>query len=451
MSESSGLPLRICVMPAGATLPEGAPLGAAGGLVARLALDGAEVRLTVALATRPVAELRWLFDQVLRKVKKAFELAGPVVFEAPGVAAEIAETLALDLRHGFGERVSHELGAAVDTLAASEALYRAWVEEDAATRTSTAIASDIAAWGRAQAGRLPVEVRVYDRAAVERMGLRLLTAVGGASDVSPPTLVVARYTPEVADGASQAPLMLLGKGVTFDSGGINVKPYESFVSMMKNDMAGAALAWSLFKHLAESGSPRPLLLVIPTCENPIGEGAMRPGAVVKSYRGLDVRIDHTDAEGRLILADALAWASDNYQPERVLCFATLTTAALIAYGPYATPVHFAAPDLEAALIGASEVTGEDLHFFPARIWHLEANRDDEADLKNTARLPGHASRGAGSRNAGHFLLHFTDRPLTHFDIFASTWNWAGDAPASSWGATGAPLRTLVKALALLDA
>jgi leucyl aminopeptidase len=438
-------------MPTGATPPEGAPLGAAGGLVARLGLDGGEVRLTVVLVARPVAELRWLFDQVLRKVKKAFELAGPVVFEAPGVPIEIAETLALDLRHGFGERVSHELGAAVDTLAASEALYRAWVEEDATLRTSTAIGSDIAAWGRAQAGRLPVEVRVYDRAAVERMGLRLLTAVGGASDVSPPTLVVARYTPETADGAPEAPLMLLGKGVTFDSGGINVKPYESFVSMMKNDMAGAALAWSLFKHLAEAGSPRPLLLVIPTCENPIGEGAMRPGAVVKSYRGLDVRIDHTDAEGRLILADALAWASDNYQPERVLCFATLTTAALIAYGPYATPVHFAAPDLEAALTRASDASGEDLHFFPSRVWHLEANRDEEADLKNTARLPSHAARGAGSRNAGHFLLHFTDRPLTHFDIFASTWNWAGDAPASGWGATGAPLRTLVKALALLDA
>lgn len=444
MSSEPGLPLRIRVEAAGSATPPGAPVGAAGDLIARLAVSD-EVALGVVLAERPAAELRWLVDQVLRKVAKTFSLAGPVTFEVgEGIAADVAETLALDLAHRFGARLVHDLGPAVDAVAAAEARYRAWVEEDAAVRTSLRIASDIAEWGRARAATLPVEVTVYDTADVARMGLNLLMAVGGASAVSPPTLVVARYTPPGTEG--QAPWMLLGKGVTFDSGGINVKPYESFVSMMKNDMAGAALAFSLFAHLAEGGFPRPLLLVLPTCENPVGEGAMRPGAVVRSYRGLEVRIDHTDAEGRLILADALAWATDHHAPERVFCFATLTTAALIAYGPYATPVHFAPPDLEAALGRASAATGEDLHFFPRRVWHFEANRDEEADVKNTARLPGHASRGAGSRNAGHFLLHFTDRPLTHFDIFASTWNWAGDAPASGWGATGAPLRTLVKAL-----
>jgi len=443
MTTSVGLPLRIRVEPAGADVPAGAPVTAGGGLIARLDL-GAEATLTVVLVDRPAAELRWLFDQVLRKVGKALELSGPVVFEAgDGVPREVAETLALDLAHRFHGRLVHGLGAEVDAIAASEAIYRGWVEEDPTTRTSTAIGADIAAWARSRAKDLPVEVTVYGREDVARMGLRLLMAVGGASEVSPPTLVIARYTPEGAE--SQAPWMLLGKGVTFDSGGINVKPYESFVSMMKNDMAGAALAWSLFKHLAEGGYPRPLLLVIPTCENPVGEGAMRPGAVVESYSGLEVRIDHTDAEGRLILADGLAWATEHHAPERVFSFATLTTAALIAYGPYATPVHFATPEIEGALTRASDATGEDLHFFPRRIWHFEANRDEEADVKNTARLPGHASRGAGSRNAGHFLLHFTDRPLTHFDIFASTWNWAGDAPASGWGATGAPLRTLIKA------
>ena len=86
---------------------------------------------------------------------------------------------------------------------------------------------------------------------------------------------------------------------------------------------------------------------------------------------------------------------------------------------------------------------DEIAAFPRREWHFEANRDEEADLRNTARLPGNASRGAGSRNAGHFLLHFTDRPLVHFDIFASTWNWAGDAPGGCSGATGAPLRPLL--------
>src|SRR5690606_23603547 len=125
----------------------------------------------------------------------------------------------------------------------------------------------------------------------------------------------------------------------------------------------------------------------------------------------------------------------------------LTTAALVAYGPFATPVHFASSASQSALAAASEATGEDLHFFPTRVWHREANRDPEANLRNTANLPQHATKTAGSRNAAHFLTFFTERPLVHFDIFASTWNWSGEAPGSGYGATGAPLRTLWRALA----
>ncbi|MCA9516756.1 MAG: leucyl aminopeptidase family protein [Myxococcales bacterium] len=435
--------LSLKLLPEGGPEPAGARVSAKGGLAvgARFGDDGAHVELR--LASRPVAELRWLVDGALKKLRGAFGLDSAALEVDAGVDGAVADAIALDLLQAHGGRVSHGRGEAIDRLAASETLFKRWVDEDAATRTSTAIARDVSAWVAANRGDHPVAVEILDHDACKEEGLRLLCAVGGASLVSPPTLVTATYRPE---GSTRAPLMLLGKGITFDSGGINVKPYESYVSMMKNDMAGAALAWALFQHLVASRFPWPLVCVIPTCENPIGEGAMRPGALVKSYRGLTVRIDHTDAEGRLVLADGLAWAGDRHQPERVISFATLTTAALIAYGPYATPVHFAPPALEAALTRASARTGEDLHFFPERIWHLEANRDEEADVKNTARLPGHASRGAGSRNAGHFLLHFTDRPLTHLDIFASTWNWAGDAPAAGTGATGAPLRTLVHGL-----
>ena len=173
---------------------------------------------------------------------------------------------------------------------------------------------------------------------------------------------------------------------------------------------------------------------------------MRPGSVVTGHRGVSVRIDHTDAEGRLILADALSWASDKYQPKEIITFATLTTAALVAYGPFSTPVHFASPLLKKCLQSASETHGEDLHFFPTRVWHREANRDYEADVKNTGRLSGNARRGAGSRNAGHFLRFFTDAPLTHLDIFASTWDWSGQAAGTRNGATGSPLRTVLSGL-----
>ena len=244
-------------------------------------------------------------------------------------------------------------------------------------------------------------------------------------------MVLAEYRPE---GATGAPTAIVGKGITFDTGGINVKPYASFVSMMKNDMGGAALACALFESLVESGYDKPLLLVVPTCENAVGEKAMRPGALVKSYSGKTVRIDHTDAEGRLVLADAIAYAGDTYAPAEFICFATLTTSALNSYGPFATPVHFANSDFQGRIETSGSAMGEDFHFFPKRLWHSIANQDKEADLRNTARLPGNASAGAGSRNAAHFLLDF-----------ASTWNWSGEAPGAGYGATGAPLRSLIAA------
>ncbi|MGM0575680.1 MAG: M17 family metallopeptidase [Myxococcota bacterium] len=405
-----------------------------------LSLEGG-LSMALALPSASRAEQRWVVEKAVDKVTGAFPVERVRMEVGDGVDDDTALTLALD-RHlgaGGGLELLGRPAVAERLRVAAPALdtYRAWVDEDATIRTSLAIARDVSEWG---AGRDDVEVEVLDEEALESLGLRLLLTVGGASRISPPRLVLARYRPD----DPRPPRMLVGKGITFDTGGINVKPYESFVSMMKNDMGGAALAWSLFRSLVEQGVDEPLALVLPTCENPVGEEAMRPGTVVRSYSGHRVRVDHTDAEGRLVLADGLAYATERFAPGQVITFATLTTAALIAYGPYATPVHFADPETEERLRRASDATGEDLHFFPARLWHREANRDEEADLRNTGRLPGNARRGAGSRNAAHFLAFFTDAPLVHLDIFASTWNWAGDAPGGGAGATGAPLRTLLR-------
>jgi len=404
--------------------------------------DGLLVHLGLPALSR--AELRWGVDKVRRKLAGTFTL-GAVTLSATDIDDDTVLAVALDLHNSTRGRCTVEgndrVQGQLELLGAAEDGFRSWVNEDPTTRTSLAIVRDVGAFS---VTRDDVEVEVLAEAELVEYGLNLLMAVGRASRISPPRLVIARYTPPGA--GEQKPLMLLGKGITFDTGGINVKPYASYVSHMKNDMAGSALAWWLFKTLVEQGFDRPLMAVLATCENPVGEEAMRPGSIVKSYRGHKVRIDHTDAEGRLALADGLAWATEKYEPEQVLCFATLTTAALISYGPYATPVHFADAALQSRLSAAGTAMGEDLHFFEQRLGHLEANRDLEADLKNTARLPGFAVRGAGSRNAAHFLRYFTDVPLTHFDIFASTWNWAGDAPGAGYGATGAPLRTLLRAL-----
>jgi leucyl aminopeptidase len=426
-----------------ASLPEGLPLTSYAGVQGRLVHrdDGLELALT-ADWSRPVAELRWQVDQLVRRARRLLDLREAeveIVGEAP--SAPLREGLLLDLRRAFSSVAG--LSDEARRYGATEDLFRRWVNEDPGVRTSHAICNDVLELAGVRDGG-EVVCEVLDEARLEALGLNLLLAVGRASESSPPRLAIARWLP--AGRQDERPLMLLGKGITFDTGGINVKPYESFVSHMRNDMAGAGLVFAAFKHLVDLGYPRPLLLVIPTCENAIGERAVRPGSVVRSHRGLRVKIDHTDAEGRLILADALSYAEDRFEPALTLCFATLTTAALQAYGPYTTPVHFATASVEAALHAASARTGEDLHFLPRRAWHFEANRDDEADLKNTARLPGYLPASAGSRNAAHFFLHFARQPFVHSDIFASTWNWGGDHPGTGFGATGAPLRTFLLAL-----
>ena len=416
------------------------------GLKAKLSQSTRQINLYVALSDSSisVSEARWLFGRLMDHLKALYPLKAIKLNRGRGVPSHLYEAIALDLSSRKPEVDIQGLGNKVNELQQQvefEAGYRLWVNEDPSIRTSLQIAEDVMSYAAAHEG---VEALVLgtDELAAANMNLHL--AVGGASQKSPPRLVIATY----GDPSSEhAPLMLVGKGITFDSGGINVKPYTSFVSMMKNDMGGAALAWHLFQALVASDFPQPLVCVLPTCENPVGEDAMRPGSLVTGHRGISVRIDHTDAEGRLILADALSWASERYSPTEVITFATLTTSALNSYGPFATPVHFANPLMSKKLAEASHYCGEDLHFFPSRVWHREANRDHEADLRNTGRLSGNASSGAGSRNAAHFLRFFTDAPLTHLDIFASTWDWSGQSPSGSRsGATGSPLRTLVRGL-----
>tara|TARA_R110002096_G_scaffold77896_7_gene183299 strand:- start:33688 stop:35040 length:1353 start_codon:yes stop_codon:yes gene_type:complete len=428
--------------------PEAAELGGAtevkttGGARARLDLADGGARIEIALPNLATAELRYVVDQAIKALGGVVRV-GDVVLDGSEIADAILLTVALDLHHRSKGRVSIPENAALEEemqrIARAEDLYRGWVNEDPSIRTSIQIASDVSTWA---AEHENVTVTVLEEDELRAKGLRLLLAVGGASEESPPRLVLAEYRPE---GATGAPTAIVGKGITFDTGGINVKPYASFVSMMKNDMGGAALACALFESLVESGYDKPLLLVVPTCENAVGEKAMRPGALVKSYSGKTVRIDHTDAEGRLVLADAIAYAGDTYAPAEFICFATLTTSALNSYGPFATPVHFANSDFQGRIETSGSAMGEDFHFFPKRLWHSIANQDKEADLRNTARLPGNASAGAGSRNAAHFLLEFANAPLCHFDIFASTWNWSGEAPGAGYGATGAPLRSLIAA------
>jgi leucyl aminopeptidase len=272
--------------------------------------------------------------------------------------------------------------------------------------------------------------------------VNLLLAVGQASERSPSRLFLATH--KVTKGSK--PLLLVGKGITFDTGGINLKPHESFVNCMKNDMGGAGLMAQLFMALVESGYPGPLALAIPACENLIDAKAMKPGAVIRSFAGKDVIIEHTDAEGRLILADALNYSQKLWEPSLTIIAATLTTASLRQFTNFFTPVHFANEPFQKALAAAGKSCGEEFTFWDAFLPFLAGNKSNAADLTNMGRMPSHSSMGGACNVAAHFLREFAVAPMIHVDIFACTWNWSGDYPGAHYGATGAPFNALFHAL-----
>ena len=274
--------------------------------------------------------------------------------------------------------------------------------------------------------------------------MNLLVAVGQASTRSPSRLHLATHN--WSAGSEKKPLLLVGKGVTFDTGGINLKPHESFVNCMKNDMGGAGLMINLFAALLESGYDGPLAVAIPCCENLIAERSMKPGAIIRSYAGKDVIIEHTDAEGRLILADALHYAQKTLAPALTITAATLTTASLRQFTNFWTPVHFAGEAFQDGLREAARASGEEFVFWGEFLPFLQANKTGAADLTNMGRMPSHASMGGGSNVAAHFLREFAVSPLIHLDIFATTWNWSGDYPGAHYGATGAPFNALFRHL-----
>lgn len=312
--------------------------------------------------------------------------------------------------------------------------YRQWINENPDDLNSIEIGRRLKAFAHEHDCGF-VELGLEE---LKKEGMNLLLAVGQGSQRSPSRcyFVTANLSP------SKKPLMLLGKGITFDTGGINVKAFESFVNAMKNDMGGAALMSHLFMALIRSGYKEPIVLAIPSCENLVDANSMKPGVLVRSRKGQKVFIEHTDAEGRLILADALAYGQDKYQPAMTLIAATLTTASLRQFTNYFTAVHFAPERWQKALHESGRVWGERFSCWEDFLPFQAANKTKFGDLTNMGRLPSHASMGGGSNVAAHFLREFAVQPIIHFDIFATCWNWSGDYPGAATGATGSPFNSL---------
>ena len=271
-----------------------------------------------------------------------------------------------------------------------------------------------------------IRVTVLERAEIEALGMGSFLSVTSGSE-EPPRFIVLEYD---QSQRKQKPIVLVGKGITFDTGGISIKPAAD-MDQMKFDMCGAAAVLGTFRAIAELGSKLNLVGLVPTCENMPSGRATKPGDIVKSMSGQTVEILNTDAEGRLILADALTYA-ERYEPQAVVDVATLTGAIVIALGHVASGVFSNSDPLARALIAA----GDDAY---DRGWQMPLWDDyQEALASNFADFANVGGRAGGSVTAACFLSRFARKyDWAHVDIAGIAWKEGKDK-----GATGRPVPML---------
>ena len=290
-----------------------------------------------------------------------------------------------------------------------------------------------AAQARALAGESGVAVEVLDENAIERLGMGLLLGVARGS-AEPPRLIVMRHEPP---GAPDAPVLgLVGKGVTFDSGGVSLKPADG-MEWMKDDMAGGAAVVCAMRAIGALGLPTRVVGIVPATENMPGGRATRPGDVLTGAGGTTVEVINTDAEGRLILGDAL-WYARELGATHLVDVATLTGACVVALGKAASGLFGQPPAWMAAVQRAAERSGERVWPLPLYEEYREQLRSEVADLMNVG------GREAGACTAAAFLRPFAgEAAWAHLDIAGTAWA-AESRPAQAKGATGVMARTLVE-------
>ena len=344
---------------------------------------------------------------------------------APGAAGALAEGLALGgytsprwLSEGTTPSkppvASVHLVGDVDESAVRRAVARAratmLARNLAVVPSNTKNPAWMAAQARAIGRRTGLEVKVWSDRDLRAEGFGGLLAVGAGS-VTPPRLVQLSHTPQ--DATSDTPhVVLVGKGITFDTGGLDIKPAEGMLAM-KTDMSGSAVVLAVLAACRELEVPVRVTGLLALAENAVGGASYRPSDVVTMYGGRTVEIGNTDAEGRMVMADALAYADANLDPDVLLDIATLTGAARVALGRSMAPVYATDEALGEALVAAGRATGELLWPFPL-VEDYRASLDTPvADVNHIAGTPV----GAGSITAALFLREFVgERRWAHLDI-----------------------------------
>ncbi len=298
---------------------------------------------------------------------------------------------------------------------------------------STATPEYLAETARGISARYGMETTILDRAAIEQEGLRGLATVGRSSSQEPRFIVL-----EHRGGGDEAPVVLVGKAITFDSGGISIKPAAGMENM-KFDMGGGAAVLGTMEAVGALGLPLNVVALVPATENLPAGDAYKPGDVLTLHSGTSVEVISTDAEGRLILADALSYAR-RYSPAAVVDCATLTGACIVALGRHASGLMGNDEDLVAEVQAAGETAGERAWPLPLFEEYTEQIKGDTADIKNAG------GRNAGALTAGAFLKEFADYPWAHLDVAGTAFGDTSPNAYTPKGASGNPARLLVEFL-----
>jgi len=275
-------------------------------------------------------------------------------------------------------------------------------------------------------------VEVWNEAKIEAQKMGGILAVNKGSKI-PPTFNIMTYKPKNA--INKKPYVLVGKGVVYDTGGLSLKPTPMSMDYMKCDMAGSAVVAGTLYAAAKAELPLYIVGLVPATDNWIGEDSYAPGDVITMYNGTTVEVLNTDAEGRLVLADALHYAK-KLDPELVCDFATLTGAAVRAIGPYASATLGTASDeVKQDIFDSSYAVFERLVEFPLWEEYADELKSEVADMTNLGKGEG------GQISAAKFLQHFTNYPWMHFDIAGPAFNHAVDAYKPK-GGTGVGVRLM---------
>jgi len=286
------------------------------------------------------------------------------------------------------------------------------------------------------AGRYSLEYEVLERSDMEKLGLGGLLAVSKGS-LQPPKMIIMKYK----GNEDSFPIVLVGKAVTFDSGGISIKPSEK-MEEMKYDKSGGAAVIATMQAIAELELPLNIVAIVPATENLPSGSAYKPGDVLRHYGGKTSEVINTDAEGRLILADAIAYAT-NYKPQAIIDIATLTGACIIALGTHASGMLTNDQNLGKKIMDAAELSGERVWQLPLWKEYSEQIKSEIADIKNTG------GRAGGVITAAAFLSKFVNNyPWIHIDITGTAHTQEGSIEKTyvTKGATGVGVRLFIQLL-----